>query len=248
MARIAKLLRMVATSSTLHFCLLSAPFFNAAHASNFEIAPVVLELSDTRQAGAIRFVNKDDHEMSLQVRTNEWHQKDGEDVIAPTPANAGLLVSPPIFTLAPGAAQTIRVVAREKGVTAETAYRLYIDEIPAVAKEPAINFKFRVSMPIFMEPADSANQKMEWRADTSSAPQVVLHNAGNRRIKLLNIELTLPSGKKMIPRTLPNSYTLVGGSRTYLFAPNAEFKPGATVKLSATMDAGPYDTSIVVSP
>ena len=70
------------------------------------------------------------------MRGNDWTQVDGDDVITPT--NAGLLVSPPIFTLAPGAAQTIRVVARQKGVTAETAYRLYSDELPAAATGPQI--------------------------------------------------------------------------------------------------------------
>ena len=240
--RIAHLFKAAALLS-----LLVCSFLPSAQASNFEIAPVTLELSDAQPSGAIRFVNKDDHEVSLQVRGNDWTQVDGDDVITPT--NAGLLVSPPIFTLAPGAAQTIRVVARQKGVTAETAYRLYIDELPAAATGPAINFKFRISMPIFLEPASAPNIKMSWRAALSSnAPQLILTNAGNRRIKLVNIVLTLPSGKKISPAVQPNSYTLVGGSRVYGFAADAEFKPGATVKITAASDTGPYETSIVVSP
>ena len=239
--RIVNFCTMVAVASVL--CLTT---FNNARASNFEIVPVVLELSDARQAGAIRFVNKDDHEVSLQVRGNDWVQIDGEDTLTPT--STGLLLSPPIFTLAPGAAQTIRVVARQKGVTTETAYRLYIDEIPVVSKAPAINFKFRVSMPIFMEPPDAPDIKMAWQATLHGTPQIQLRNIGNRRIKLLNIVLTLPSGKKLQPLATPNSYTLVGNSRTYGFASDAEFKPGVTVKLSATSATGAYETSIVVAP
>lgn len=239
--RIANLMKAAVLASLLA----SLP---SAEASNFEIAPVTLELSDAQPSGAIRFVNKDDHEVSLQVRGNDWTQAaDGEDVLTPT--NTGLLVSPPIFTLAPGAAQTIRVVARKKGVTAETAYRLFIDELPAAATGPAINFKFRISMPIFLEPPGAPEPRMSWRAALSSnTPQIILTNAGNRRVKLVNIVLTLPSGKKISPAAQPNSYTLIGGSRVYGFAPDAEFKPGAAVKINAASDAGPYETSIVVSP
>lgn len=240
--RIANLCKAAVLSS-----LLVSFLFPSAEASNFEIAPVTLELSDAQPAGAIRFVNKDDHDVSLQVRGNDWVQTDGDDVLTPT--NTGLLVSPPIFTLAPGAAQTIRVVARQKGVTAETAYRLFIDELPAPAAGPAINFKFRISMPVFLEPPGKPDIQMSWHAALSSrTPQVTLTNTGNRRVKLVNIVLTLPSGKKISPSAQPNSYTLIGGSRVYGFAPDAEFKPGATVKISAGSDTGPYETSVVVSP
>jgi fimbrial chaperone protein len=238
----ANLLKSTVFPSLLFFFL-----SNAVLASNFEIAPVVLELSDSRPAGAIRFVNKDDHEVSLQVRGNEWIQANGDDVLTPT--NAGLLVSPPIFTLAPGAAQTIRVVSRLKGVSAETAFRLFIDEIPAATKEPAINFKFRISMPIFVEPEAKSNVAMTWRAAISSqALQLTLTNSGNRRVKLLNFTAILPSGKKLAPLVQPNSYTLVGSSRTIRFTPDAELKPGTTVRISAMSDLGPYESSVIVSP
>lgn len=224
-------------------------FGSYAHASNFEIAPVVLELSDARPAGTIRFVNKDDHQISLQVRTNDWIQVDGEDQL--TPNNKVLLVSPPIFTLAPGAAQTIRIVTREKGVTAEFASRLYIDEIPTPSKEAAINFKFRISMPIFLEPANAPVIKMEWRLIAgvgSTGPQLQLRNAGNRRLKLLDVGLILPDGKKLMPKAQPNSYTLTGGSRTYGFASDPAIKAGATIKVSAIADIAPYETTVVVAP
>jgi fimbrial chaperone protein len=225
---------------------------NVARASNFEIAPVVLELSDASPAGTIRFANQDDHPISLQVRGNAWNQSGGADVL--TPADGDLLVSPPIFTLAPGATQIIRVILRRKAVAVETAYRLLIDEIPAPLKEPAINFRFRISMPVFVEPADAPVLKMAWRAGLPATsgmpatPEITLDNLGNRRIKLSDIAIVLPDGRKLAPLSPPNPYTLTGASRSYRFARDAAFKPGATIRISAGSDTGRIETGVVVLP
>lgn len=73
-------------------CLASAGGWQAAHASNFEIAPVVLELSSSRTAGVIKIVNNDNHNVSLQLRAYDWQQADSKDELQPT---QNLILSPP---------------------------------------------------------------------------------------------------------------------------------------------------------
>jgi fimbrial chaperone protein len=70
----------------------------AAWASNFEIAPVVLELSSSRTAGVIKIVNNDNHNVSLQLRAYDWNQADSKDELQPS---QNLILSPRYSTSRP---------------------------------------------------------------------------------------------------------------------------------------------------
>jgi fimbrial chaperone protein len=216
-----------------------------AHASNFEISPVVLELSSARTAGVVKIINNDTHDVALQIRAYDWTQKDNQDQLDPTKT---LIISPPVFTLAPGASQVIRVVSRRPAEANEVAYRLLVDEIPTAAEGPAINFKFRISMPIFIAPNGAPNLKLGWSISAGKAPQLVVSNTGNRRGRLLNLVLTLPNGKKVSPPAGGNPYTLAGITRQYVFDAEAPLAAGSVVKMSANSDTGPIDTEITVTP
>ncbi len=217
----------------------------AATASNFEISPVVLELSSARTAGVVKIVNNDTHDVSLQIRAYDWAQKDSVDQLDPTKT---LIISPPVFTLAPGASQVIRIVSKRPAEANEVAYRLLVDEIPTAAEGPAINFKFRISMPIFIAPNGNPNLKLGWSMTAGKTPKLVVTNSGNRRGRLLNLSLTLPNGKKITPPAGANPYTLAGQVRQYLLEIDAPLAVGSVVKMSANSDTGPVDTEITVSP
>ena len=216
-----------------------------AQASNFEISPVVLELPSARTAGVVRVVKNDNHDISLQFRAYVWTQKDSQDVLEPTQS---LIVSPPIFTIAPGASQIIRIVAKRPAEGIEVAYRMLLDEIPTATAGPAINFKFRISIPIFIAPNAAANLKLGWRISAGKTPKLTVTNSGNRRGRLLNLTLTLPNGKKITPAVGANPYTLAGVVREYPLEVDTPLPAGALVKMSATSDSGPVDTEISVSP
>ncbi|MFZ6677638.1 fimbrial biogenesis chaperone [Undibacterium sp. Tian12W] len=216
-----------------------------AQASNFEIAPVVLDLSMNRSAGVIRIVNKDDHPVSLQVRAYEWTQLDNDDQLNSSEA---LLISPPMFVIEPGAAQVIRVISR-KPLTSnvELAYRLLIDEIPD-AEQSAVKFKFRISMPVFIQPEKIQSPKINWRVEAGGKQAIVVENFGGQRAKLLNISLGLPDGKRLSPKAAANPYALAGARRRYEFEPSAELKAGLPVKIYATSDTGPVEVETTVLP
>jgi len=217
----------------------------AAIASNFEISPVVLELTSARTAGVVKIVNNDNHDVSLQIRAYDWEQKDSQDVLTPTQS---LIISPPVFTVAPGASQTIRIISKRPAEANEVAYRMLVDEIPTAAAGPAINFKFRISMPIFIAPNTAPNLKLGWTLSAGKTPRLNVANTGNRRGRLLNLVLTLPNGKKITPPAGANPYTLAGMIRQYPFDVDAPLAAGSLVKMSANSDTGPIETEITVTP
>jgi fimbrial chaperone protein len=193
----------------------------------------------------VKIVNNDTHDVSLQIRAYDWTQKDSQDSLEPTQS---LIISPPVFTVAPGASQTIRIVSRRPAEINEIAYRLLVDEIPTAAAGPAINFKFRISMPIFIAPNAAANLKMGWSISAGKTPKLIVTNTGNRRGRLLNLALTLPNGKKITPPAGANPYTLAGITRQYVFDVESPLPAGSLVKMTANSDSGPIDTELTVTP
>lgn len=226
-------------------CLAVAGGWPVAHASNFEIAPVVLELSSSRTAGVIKIVNNDNHNVSLQLRAYDWQQADSKDELQPT---QNLIISPPVFNLAPGASQVIRVVAKLPAAPSEIAYRLLIDEIPSATEGATINFKFRISMPVFIAPVTPPKAQLQYQLHAGKPLRLQVENSGNRRARLLDLALTLPNGKKLSAPAGGNPYTLAGITRQYLIESDTPLAVGSRVKLTASSDAGPIDAELTVVP
>jgi len=226
-------------------CVAAMGMWPAAQASNFEISPVVLELSSARTAGVVKIVNNDNHDVALQLRAFEWSQSDNKDDLKPT---QNLIISPPVFTLAPGASQVIRVVSRQPSAENEIAFRLLIDEIPSAAEGATINFKFRISMPVFIAPVAAPKLKLDYDLHAGKPGKLLVQNNGNRRGRLLDVAVTLPNGKKIAAAGGGNPYTLAGITRQYLIESDTPLAVGSKVKLSATSDSGPIETELTVAP
>lgn len=226
-------------------CLISVAAMPAAHASNFEIAPVVLELSSARTAGVIKITNNDNHTVSLQIRPYDWSQSDSKDELQPT---QNLIVSPPVFSLAPGASQVIRVVSRQAAGASEIAYRMLIDEIPAATEGATISFKFRISMPVFIAANGNPRNQLDYQLHAGKPARLLVQNNGNRRTRLLDLSLTLPNGKTIKPPAGSNPYTLAGVIRQYQIDTETPLAAGSKVRISANSDAGPIDTELTVAP
>jgi len=226
-------------------CLACVGGIQPTLASNFEIAPVVLELSSSRTAGVIKIVNNDNHVVSLQIRAFDWNQADSKDDLQPT---QNLIISPPVFSLAPGASQVIRVVSKQAAGSSEIAFRLLIDEIPSAAEGATINFKFRISMPVFIAANGPAKTQLDYQLRAGKPARLMVTNAGNRRSRLLELTLTLPNGKTVKAPSGSNPYTLAGVTRQYLIDTETPLATGSKVKLSANSDAGPIDAELTVAP
>lgn len=226
-------------------CAAAMGMTNAAHASNFEISPVVLELSSARTAGVVKIVNNDNHDVSLQLRAFEWKQSDNKDDLQPT---QNLIISPPVFNLAPGASQVVRVVSKQPSGDNEIAFRMLIDEIPSAAEGATVNFKFRISMPVFIAANGAPKFKLDYTLHAGKPAKLIVENTGNRRGRLVDLAITLPNGKKVAAPAGGNPYTLAGVKRVYQLDTETPLAAGSKVRMSATGDGGPLETDLTVAP
>ena len=104
--------------------------------------------------------NQEADPVTIRAYPLEWRQADGGEAYAETSA---VIVSPPIFTIAPGATQLIRVGLRSPS-GARQAYRLIIEEVPDASPGNGIRVALRLNLPLYaMIPAGQASA-VRWSA------------------------------------------------------------------------------------
>ncbi|WP_083747855.1 molecular chaperone [Teichococcus deserti] len=215
-----------------------------ARAGAIEVAPVSADLAPGQQAGVITVTNRDTTPTSVQVRAFAWTQDVTSDQLTPT---QDLLVSPPLFQLAPGASQVVRMVLRAPAQGRETAYRLLVDQIPGPTDSgQQIRFALRLSIPVFAQAAVNGRAELEWQLRPGGELTVV--NRGTRRAQLAQLTLMPAGGRGPLALTGPeNPYVLPGQERRWL-ARGATLRPGSTVQASGTGEAGRFTVDVPVSP
>lgn len=175
--------------------LLMAPL---ASAGNLQVAPILLEFSDGVPAQALWLENNGDQPLHAQVRIQRWTQSNAADVLEPSQM---LLARPAIVQIGPGQRQLVRVLRPAPLPAAgmqEQAYRLLVDELPAIHAHPnqGLNFLLRYSIPAFVlpagasprelggkAPADTTGLHASWQVDPGLLTLTV-HNTGAQRVRL----------------------------------------------------------------
>ncbi|MCR5877509.1 molecular chaperone [Phenylobacterium sp. J367] len=204
----APLIAAVLAASTLAI----AP---AAQAASLEIGPVNVSLIGRERTATVQVRNPGTEPLNVQIRPVDWTQADGQDVHTPSET---LVVSPPFFTVAPGQAQTVRLVVNlPKTPTTERAWRLIIDELPPAKAGgvAGVVVPIRALVPVFLAPSLAARPKLAWSA-TSQDGQLRLNvaNSGPVHERLIGLQLT--SGGKPVGGPDPLfGYVLSGTSRTW---------------------------------
>ena len=187
----------------------------SAGASGLQVAPVGLEFAPAGTAQGVWLTNTGNDVLHAQVRVFHWTQAGGKDVLTPT---QGLVASPPMLNLKPGAQQLVRVIRTGTGADAnEDAYRLLIDELPQPEKEnkSSVRYVLRYSVPAFVESAGSINAApaLTWSLQhDGDGIELVAHNAGAKHAQISDASLQPPGGKRI---TLSNGllgYVLPGST------------------------------------
>ena len=114
-----------------------------ALAGSLSVTPVRVELSNAQRSAALTVRNDGDQPSVVQAQLVAWSQESNEDKLDPT---VDLLASPPIFTVAPGASQILRVALRRAPDSAvERTYRILVTEVPGKPQQasPARNSRSR---------------------------------------------------------------------------------------------------------
>jgi len=224
--------------------LLALAVVPAAQAGNFSVSPVRITLSPTSLTTALTIENRDDAQVLVQSRVVAWAQRDGSDVLEDS---RELLVSPPIFRIAPGATQTLRIgLMRRPDPSRQLTYRLFLQEIPPPPKpgQQGANVALHLSLPVFVAPLAPAAPQLRWEVKPASdgTLTLALANAGNSHVQLLDVKLLLPDGSLLAEQEM-FAYVLAGQARSWTIKPKQTWSAG-TLKLGARTDGGEVNAEI----
>jgi len=115
-----------------------------APSTAMDIAPTMVQLRPGA-AGLFYVTNHGALPLTVEIQAMDWRQQDGRDVLSPS---AAFFTSPPVVTIAPGARQSVRLLATRPG-----AYRLLVSELPDPAADPGrVKVLLQFSVPVFAAP------------------------------------------------------------------------------------------------
>lgn len=218
--------------------ILSALAFAAiaggALASGLQVSPVSLRIEATQSAQGLTLSNTGSERVQAQVRVYQWTQSDGKDQLTPS---RGLVASPPMVDIEPGAEQLVRVIrtgAAPAGANEET-YRLAIDELPGPnPSKIGLQFVLHYSVPVFIQPQAPAPlaHKLSWQlVENAGKVELQVSNAGTLHAQLSRLSYTNGSGKRVAIQDGLLGYVLPGASMRWpLNQPATAFAGSGTLE------------------
>ncbi len=185
----------------------------SAEAGSYSVTPVTVELSADRKVADVVVQNRGSAKLTIEARTFAWKQSGDSDELSPT---REVMAFPPIFALAPGESQVVRVGVRGALPTSEeAAYRLQLDEIPGDVAPGTVGVTVRQILPVFTAPRGLQPSAIEARVD--STDNVELFNPGRMRVRVLALRWYDAAGKMVSERVDP--FYLLPGTRRSVALP-----------------------------
>ncbi|AOK30340.1 pilus assembly protein PapD [Burkholderia singularis] len=217
-----------------------------ARAATLQISPVTVELSADTPATGITLRNPGARPIYGQVRTYQWSQDQGDDVLTPAP---GLAASPPLVQIGTHGEQLVRLVrlARDKPLR-EESYRVLIDELPT-PDAPVVNgiaIRLRYSIPVFVEPdAALTPPKLTWHLVREPAGWLLrVTNDGGRHAQIAAVQLVDDAGRThdVAPGLL--GYALAGSMRQWPLSVDAAQAAPRIRQVRATVNTQPTQADV----
>ena len=135
----------------------------------------------------------------------------GQDVYEPT---TDVIASPPIFTLAGGGTQLIRLGLRTRRPGA--SYRIHVEEIPAAGAHSGIRVALKIDMPLHVLPEANARPALAWsvRRDAEGFLVAEARNSGTGPGPVSALEVQDGSGRSLATSRARGT-VLPGSSRVW---------------------------------
>jgi fimbrial chaperone protein len=170
---------------------------STGHAGALQVSPLGLTLSEQRPIATLRIRNVGDRPALFEADTFAWTQSNGDDFYAPT---SEVIVIPPIFRLAPGAQQFLRIGLPERLPPSdiERAYRVFLREVQPV--EAPVNGRLRLplrlGLPIFVRPTVARPGQPAWNlAGPTRRGQILrIVNRSAEHVKITSLDLLTAAG------------------------------------------------------
>lgn len=209
----------------------------SGHAEAFQVRPVRLELGSRQPTGQLVVSNPTARPLLIQAEAFDWSQTQDRDDLQPS---SDLIVNPPIFELAPGAQQVVRVGLRraaQDGV--ERPHRIWLTQVATTPDEgdTGVQMLLRLSLPVFVVGMGTAAAQAQWQ-HMGGDGVVELGNSGARHVHVRELRLVSDDAA---PTTLGPCYALPGGRCRWPLPPALRHK---TLRLEADSNAGTLRSQI----
>jgi fimbrial chaperone protein len=179
-----------------------------AGAGSLAVAPLRLTFTNSAEIISINVENTGREDALVQAETFAWTQRGSEHKLA---ATDDVVAVPPVFRLAPGAQQLVRVgLTRAFTEKQEQTFRLMVTEVPTVAIPGTVAVAVRHSLPIFVRPASTISPLLA--ATRSATGGLQITNAGSQHIRIQGWRLRDAAGAILAEDTGPG-YLLAGASQ-----------------------------------
>jgi fimbrial chaperone protein len=156
--------RKRASARTALLCLLTsvgtATAIAPASAGMLQVDPIKVEINTDRKTGSVTVTNVEQAPVAIRAYALAWSQPEGDDRYEDT---AGIIVSPPIFSIPAGGTQTVRVGLRN-AAAAGHSYRLIIEEVPQANTSGGIKVALRLNLPLFAMVEAGSEGELSWAA------------------------------------------------------------------------------------
>jgi fimbrial chaperone protein len=234
---------IVVTAGAIAAGALALMSAGAADAQSLTVLPVTIQMTPGQLATTLTVINQADAPTAVQIRVFAWNQHDGADSDQLVATTDTVVASPPLATIAPSAAQIVRLVLRKPPQGQESAYRVLIDQIPPAAVPGTVQMALRLSIPIFAEPAVRAAAHVRFHLErTGRDTFLVASNDGNRHEAIRDIVLTTSSGGKLQVEANSSPYILAGATRRWrIVAPPGQPAATGSLRLTARSEGGNID-------
>jgi fimbrial chaperone protein len=213
-------------------------------AGSFKVSPVRIELSARRPHTTVAVTNLGEENTTIQVQVLRWMAKGSGEAYAET---GDILLNPPIFTLAPGRSQHMRLGLREpKTGPQEIGYRLILEEVPRPMKPGVTGVAtfLRISVPVFVPPTSKAAPDLAWRLTAQDGKlKLSVENRGPVHVQFKRMGLATREHPE--PDRMENvaKYVLPGGSREWTIRDERLLRE-AVILVKTETDQGDFSVSV----
>lgn len=207
-----------------------------AAAGELSVLPVAVQMTALKSRASVTVLNHGRETVTVQADALSWQREGDVDRHAPA---GEMLVNPPVFALAPGQQQVVRLGLRDGTPPAEheRTYRLVLRELPVPAPSDGVSAGVRVlvalRLPVYVAPAQpQRGERWELVQDADGRLHARVTNTGNVHLRLARMRLDA-AGLRLDERDL-GAVLLAGETRSWPLATT----PAAGQTLTLTVQAG----------
>jgi len=196
---------------------------SSVRAASIGVAPTLLDIKRGESVSGLRVRNGDAGKpVSVQVRVVRWRQDASGNVYEPA---EGVVASPPVTRIAPGAENLIRIVRTAKEpVAGEESYRVLVDELPDpdAAQAGVVSVLIRQSVPLFFSSPKATPAQPQWQVaraeptENRNGWRVTVANTGDKRLRLADLVLLDANGTQVAARAGLVGYVLGHASQEFV--------------------------------